>query len=576
MDAVGNADRGGVAHEPGRVKRPLAVKAVVAGAIVLALSGVARLYRLDADPSTPIVTGYVEQTYFRDEAAKIHEARNKALFGEWKLNAADEYQFWRAQSPVWVYGLYLWFRLVGVSYASARLHVVVYALAGLALLFWLVAARYGTLAAIAATTLASFNFAYLQYTRLALMEAVLIFYLLAATAALFAVERHPDRTPVLIPLSGLLLLAAVLTKASGLPFVLLVGGGAAALVNRRVAARAGTKERPDALLQTRDVWVALATFGAILLVIAGLFASPRYANGIAFQIREHVTRPQEASFARGILKGLVESLTGSKIHDMVRYLAPVGMTLALAEIARALLVVARRRRGDRGPSLARAAADPPGCAAPLAFDAPVDTLAAYMLAWFAFALALNLIVENQQVHFQLILFPPLACLGGLFAARLWHAGGPRAARRRWAGRSLVVLAALVFAAYHGQRYLDWITHATFTFPESSRELARLIGPRDAVVVGEYAAQATIETGYRHYYIRPGLFNDSRPVLTSLGITHLVAHDDDLVTEVLRRNAPELLRGLRPLGNLDFYGLTLHVYELAASPAGAGATTRAEP
>jgi hypothetical protein len=126
---------------------------------------------------------------------------------------------------------------------------------------------------------------------------------------------------------------------------------------------------------------------------------------------------------------------------------------------------------------------------------------------------------------------------------------------------VVVLAAGVFVTYHGIRYYVWTEHAGFTFRDSSRTLTRLIGPREAVVVGEYAAHATLATPYRHYYIRPGQFNDAAPTLRALGITHLVTHDGDMAAEALRRNAPELLAGARRIGELDFYGIRLTVYEL---------------
>lgn len=106
---------------------------LVVGLILLGFSASARLYRLEADPPHQIVPGYTGHTHFRDEPAKAHEARNKAVFGKWKLNDADEYGFWRRQSPVCVYGQYLWFKLFGVSYASARLYVVMYGVAGIML-----------------------------------------------------------------------------------------------------------------------------------------------------------------------------------------------------------------------------------------------------------------------------------------------------------------------------------------------------------------------------------------------------------------------------------------------------------
>jgi len=137
----------------------------------------------------------------------------------------------------------------------------------------------------------------------------------------------------------------------------------------------------------------------------------------------------------------------------------------------------------------------------------------------------------------------------------------RAVIRDWRFRGTVILAGVIFAMYHGEKYYEWAKAATFTFLESSRALRQIIRERDAVVVGEFAAQVTFETRYKHYYIRPKLFNASGDTLVALGITHLVAHKDDLVTEVMRRNAPHLLQRLKRIGQIEFYGLPLNVYEL---------------
>jgi hypothetical protein len=532
--------------------------------IIVALSAGARLYRLEADPPPQIVPGYVDDAFLRDEPAKAHEARNKALFGKWKLSEADEYGFWRRHSPVWVYGQYLWFTLFGVSYASARAYVVLYGIAGIGLLFALTATHYGVLAAVFASVLLSFNFAYLQYTRLALMEPALIFFLLASTCALAVAERRPERTRALVPVSAMFLLAASLTKPTGLLFVPLVAAWALSIVYRRFAPARSMRTRLVQVVRSPEGQTVLATFGGVAAVLAALLADPGYSQRIAFHLAEYVTRPQESSFWNGIGKGLVKSLTGPKIPDIVRYLAPVSLALTLGEIVRLWLVRGRTQGRPIGPVTRPSAGPGPAGGAPcprLSLAAPIEPLGAYMLAWFAVALIANLLVEHHQVHLQLILFPPMTMLGGLFAARLWHSTAIAGVLGRRLLRGVVVAAAIAFAAYHGQRYLDWITRPTFTFPESSRALARLIGEREAVVVGEFAAQAVLETRYRHFYVRPGLFNSSERTLMALGITHLVAHEHDFVTEVLRRNAPQLLNGSAWLGKIGFYGLTLHVYRL---------------
>ena len=66
---------------------------------LLTLCSALRLWKLELDPPAVVVRGYRGQAHYRDEAAKAHEARNKAKWDQWSLSAADEYGFWRAQSP---------------------------------------------------------------------------------------------------------------------------------------------------------------------------------------------------------------------------------------------------------------------------------------------------------------------------------------------------------------------------------------------------------------------------------------------------------------------------------------------
>jgi hypothetical protein len=522
-----------------------AARALLVGVLLLALSAGLRLYHLEADAPIPVLPGYEEPTAYRDEPAKAHEARKRALFGSWQPNPADQYQIWRRDSPVWVYGQYLWFEAFGVSYASARALVVLYALGTIALLFGTATARYGLLAGTAATVLLGFNFAYLQYTRLALMEPAVLFFLVAAAATLSRLERHPRSRPHLAVGAALLTLAAALSKPSALPYVPLLAAWAVVLAGRR-------GRRPGLAAEAR---VTLGTFGAVLAVLGLLFLLPAYAGSIGYHVQDYLTAPQHASLGPAVVLSFLEGLRGPMLPGMLRYLAPVALALAAAEAVRAVIAAGRSTRRRPG-------------APPFALDlgAPVDGLAAFMLAWLAVALLVNLAGgRHHHIHLQLPLLPPAALLGGLFAARLWHRP-PGPTLPWWTLRALVGLLAVLFVLIHGARYYQWARQPRFSLVESGRALRQLIGDRPAVVVGEFAVLPALETPYECYFIRPGLINDARPTLLALGITHLVAAPVDMVTVVLARNAPEVLARPRILGDLEVYGLTLRVYELVPAQA----------
>ena len=521
------------------------MRTLLVGALLLAAAAGLRLYHLEADAPVPVLPGYEEPTAYRDEPAKAHEARKRALFGSWQPNPADQYQVWRGDSPVWVYGQYLWFAAFGVSYASARMLVVLYGLGTIALLFGTATARYGLLAGTAAAILLGFNFAYLQYTRLALMEPAVLFFLVAAAATLSRLERRPSPGVHLGLGAAVLTLAAGLSKPSALPYVPLLAAWAAVLAVRR-------GRQPDFAAERHTT---LGAFGAVLAVLGLLFLLPAYAGSISYHVQDYLTAPQGAALGPAIVKSFMEGLRGPMLPGMLRYLAPVAFMLATAEVVRAAVAAGRAARRRSGAP-----------ASALDLGAPVDGLAALMLAWLTVALLVNLASgRHHHIHLQLPLLPPAALLGGLFAARLWYRP-PGPTLPWWTLRALVLLLAVLFVLVHGPRYYDWARQPRFSLVDSGRTLRQLIGDRPAVVVGEFAVLPALETRYACYFIRPGLMNDARSTLLALGITHLVAAPIDMVTTALERNAPELLARPRLLGDLEVYGLTLRVYELAPAQA----------
>ena len=135
------------------------------------------------------------------------------------------------------------------------------------------------------------------------------------------------------------------------------------------------REWGRSLVRTAEGRIALGTLGAVVLALAANLADPAYSEPIAFQVREHVTRPMHASLVSALGRGIVASLAGPKIPAMLAYVAPVAWGLALAEIGRAVLAV---RRGA-GPDVPR-----PGAPVDvLALRAAPDPLALYMMAWLA-------------------------------------------------------------------------------------------------------------------------------------------------------------------------------------------------
>ncbi|MEO0605257.1 MAG: hypothetical protein AAF211_27755, partial [Myxococcota bacterium] len=98
---------------------------LAAGLAIVVFVGLA-FASLGADPPTAVPFTLSRRDLVElvvEGPAKAHEARNKALYGEWYLGEHDTYRFWRRQSPLWVWSQYLWFEVFGVGWTQARAFV---------------------------------------------------------------------------------------------------------------------------------------------------------------------------------------------------------------------------------------------------------------------------------------------------------------------------------------------------------------------------------------------------------------------------------------------------------------------
>ncbi|NVB36470.1 glycosyltransferase family 39 protein [Pseudenhygromyxa sp. WMMC2535] len=559
--------------QPARA-RPAWLIAVIT-VVLLGVLGGLRVWDLGLDPPEQVVPHYRGQAHFRDEAAKAHEARNRAIFGEWRLSALDEYGFWRVQSPAWVYGEWLWFEAFGVGLIQARMFVVVHGLVALILLFWLAMVRHGLPAAVISTGLMGLNWAYLIYSRLALMEGALLCWLIIATCALAQLDRRPHQALRWISLAVFAMVVACLIKQTGL---LLVPLFALALpwlglrAARQTRAGAVERPRPSWRAATRALlgglrhppgWAAVLGVLVLFAVLAALFFNPEYQQRLAFNA-EHFTGAQEdQSVISRAAKVLLNGLFSSRLRLMFLLFAPVMLWLSVVEIVRVAWLGWRwrraRRRGEAAPA---AAPDQDLEAAPQVIDW-------WMMGWLILALLANLASPHRAIRFQLILVPPAAWLGGVLLARAWLHRWSRPGLGRVARAGIVTLLSLC-AALSLARYALWLGQAEYSAAKLGDGLEQLIGDGDldgdgvvdVVVVGEFAAQAVFDTGYRHFYVRPGQFNTSPEIIRGLGITHMVFEDGDFVGRQLQRSTPELLEARTLLGTLEFRGRPLKVWAAA--------------
>ncbi|MBN1550965.1 phospholipid carrier-dependent glycosyltransferase [bacterium] len=86
---------------------------LVFGLLIVFVAGLIRFWHLDMDP--PVSLGL---HFISDEGWWSHNARNKILFGQWKL---DEFNQGLLVSPTYCYATYIAFKVFGVGLASARI-----------------------------------------------------------------------------------------------------------------------------------------------------------------------------------------------------------------------------------------------------------------------------------------------------------------------------------------------------------------------------------------------------------------------------------------------------------------------
>lgn len=477
-----------------------------------------RVLALDADPPAKLPHRIPIRELWAEGAAKAHEARNFALFGSWSTNAADNYQFWRPQAPVWVYSLAAFFKAAGVSIISARLHSVVVAAAG-----FLVAWCYGrkqltSFGLLAFGVFLGCNYFYIQYTRVGLIEPMVNLF---AAATVYCCYRTLS-APQWLTAATVSLLLCVFSKMNGLvllPLVVLSG-----FVGLRRKPELGKRELVDLLLPS-----------CLLLVAAAVYmSSDGYLRRVVWNVA-HLAYAQEGGTE--VDAGRIDPFaileryaTFKRWNERFFVLLPVACVLAVPTLVHAARDFWRHR------SL---------------------TWEGLTVLWLLVMHAALQLTPLRDLRFYLTLFPPLALLGArgldLCVAYLlrWRAAAP-------VFGVAVLLASLSIDL---PRQLEWYKQRTYGVRDANRRVAELIGPRqDVVIVGMAAPWLTLATPYKFYFVRD-YFNVTKPALARLGITHLLLAPGDRSGKHVQRSFPRQFKSKRALGTFRAYTQPFTLFEL---------------
>jgi len=192
--------------------------------LILALAALMRGLYPAADPPWNPSVGVV----WHDEGPWVHNARNKALFGQWSLDQWNPVYI----APVFTGLEYVAFRSFGVGVRQARLVPEICGLFSVWLLALGVARIGGRRAGLIAAALAGTNFFYVMWNRAALMEGPMVAFIVAAWYCYVRAEEQPGWGFA----AGACALLAFFTKASAAFFVVALGLDALMSI---VLARAG-------------------------------------------------------------------------------------------------------------------------------------------------------------------------------------------------------------------------------------------------------------------------------------------------------------------------------------------------
>ena len=483
-------------------------------AMVLVATALRVLYPA-ADPPWRSTVGVV----WHDEGAWVHNARNKALFGAWRLDEWNPVYI----APVFTALEYASFKMFGVGVQQARLVSELAGIASVLLLAFGMRRLAGDAAAIIAGALVATNYVYVMYDRAAIMEALMV----ACVVASWYCSARADRTPRVGAIAGVMAVLAFFTKASAAFYVAAL---AIAAIWRLIEIR--RNPAPDKhVAASRAIWTLVGLAGAFA-IIGMLFVLPHWTDYRFYNWQMSVTRKPSydlasiaqrvtwfpvlhSTFSRmwpALLLGLLgawgilarwQSAPDSErllllwiavgsaellVHDVGNerrfvILIPPLIALTALVLARGSLLPADVRTLRRRVVL---------------WWSPVVLYAAYVAAAPLARLLFLDQVQHHVLHGAVRLATGLGGLVGLCIVVWWR---PIAVRltavriRPGAAAALVV----VLVAWNLAQFSDYAVHRTYKNYEASIALGRML-PADTLVQGKLANGLDLENRIRPVFI----------------------------------------------------------------------------
>jgi 4-amino-4-deoxy-L-arabinose transferase-like glycosyltransferase len=491
--------------------------------IALAAIGLRLIYPAADPPAAPSV-GII----WHDEGAWVHNARNRALFGAWKLDEWNPMYI----TPVLTGLEYISFAVLGVGLRQARLVPELLGVLSVLLLGLGVARIANRRAGLIAAALLATNFVYVMYNRAATIEATMVAFLVVAWYGYARVDDSPKWGL----LAGIGAILAYFTKASAVFFVAAISLDAVLTWRSANGAPGGTSIRRARRRAALYVFAGLVAGGLLALV---LFVLPHWqeyrfynwqmsvTRKPSYSLRSFVDRASQLPLAADFFTRMWPVLIIGSAAAVGRLsiwrtlvpgerLLPLWIALGVGELIahdvqeRRLLFLVPPLVALGSIALARDRRLVPAAVAGIArpralLAAPVVLYGCYLAV--AALTRVPFIAESQPGEHPAPVVRTAAVVALAFGTAL-YAAWPRAsrwlARQRWTTTMSMLVVGLVLAGDVAQ-FAQWAAARTYHNYDAMVLVGRMLPP-GTLVHGKLANGLALESGIRPVFVGRGFGN----------------------------------------------------------------------
>jgi 4-amino-4-deoxy-L-arabinose transferase-like glycosyltransferase len=468
---------------------------------------------------------------WHDEGAWVHNARNKALFGAWSLDA------WNPMfiAPVFTGLEYVSFELFGVGVRQARLVPAIGGLVSVWLLALGVAVLAGRRSGLVAGTLLATNYVYVMWNRAALMEGPMVAFIVASWYCYVRAQERAHWGWA----AGACALLAFFTKASAVFFVAALTADALATIALARWSRLRRALGVEAPVATtvRGAGATLVGLAMSAAAIVAVFVLPSWTEYQFYNWEMSVTRKPSYSvgalldraswlpivqdfFTRMWLAVVAAALAAGAIVARWRTAPPGERVLVLWILVGLAELIVHDAGNERRyvmfiPPLIGLAALLLGAPAALVSRAdaarwerwlalPLAGFAAYLVIGSLVRMAFLPDIRAGDLRLAVRLSAVLGGMTGMLAVWHWRTIARWLSQQVVSARGAAILVGVVVAGDLAQ-YAQWAAGRSYKNYRASVEIGRVLPP-DTPVHGKLANGLSLENRIRPIFVGRGFGN----------------------------------------------------------------------